>query len=209
MAPRSAVPDSMTAGTRHFDLIVVAASAGGVDALGTVFARLPPQFPVPLAVVQHRSMQFPNMLSQVLNRHSQLRVKTAEAGETPQPGTIYLAPPDRHLSITADGSFALTEGALIHHTHSAADPLFRSAAEVHRDRVIAVVLTGGLGDGAEGARAVGLAGGIVLAQNEATSQVFSMPKATIATGHADAVLAIEEIGPALVRLVETGSLVLS
>jgi two-component system chemotaxis response regulator CheB len=196
----------MTADTRRFDLIVVAASAGGVDALGTIFGALPPQLPVPLAVVQHRSMQFPNMLPKVLNRHSRLRVKTAEAGETPQPGTIYLAPPDRHLSIEADGSFGLTEGTLIHHTHSAADPLFRSAAEVHRDRVIAVVLTGGLGDAAEGARAVGLAGGIVLVQNEATSQVFSMPRATIATGHADAVLAIEEIGPALVRLVETGSL---
>jgi two-component system, chemotaxis family, protein-glutamate methylesterase/glutaminase len=206
MAPGPALPES-TDGTRHFDLIVVAASAGGVDALGTIFGRLPPQFPVPLAVVQHRSMQFPNMLSTVLNRHSQLRVKTAEAGETPQPGTIYLAPPDRHLSITADGIFGLTSGELIHHTHSAADPLFRSAAEVYGNRVIAVVLTGGLGDGAEGARAVGLAGGIVLVQNEATSQVFSMPKATIATGHADAVLALDEIGPALIRLVRTGSLV--
>src|SRR5204863_6773181 len=142
--------------TRRFDLIVVAASAGGVDALGTIFTGLPAQFPVPLAVVQHRSMQFPNMLSKVLNRHSRLRVKTAEAGETPQPGTIYLAPPDRHLSIMADGSFGLAEGALIHHTHSAADPLFRSAAELHRNRVIAVVLTGGLGDAAEGVRAVGL-----------------------------------------------------
>ena len=82
-----------------------------------------------------------------------------------------------------------------------------SAAEVYRERVIAVVLTGGAGDAAEGARAVGLAGGIVLAQNEATSQVFSMPRATIATGHADAVLALDEIGPALIRLVRTGSLV--
>jgi two-component system, chemotaxis family, protein-glutamate methylesterase/glutaminase len=206
MAPGSALPES-TDGTRHFDLIVVAASAGGVDALGTIFGRLPPQFPVPLAVVQHRSMQFPNMLSTVLNRHSRLRVKTAEVGEAPQPGSIYLAPPDRHLSITPDGTFELTSGALIHHTHSAADPLFRSAAEVYGSRVIAVVLTGGLGDAAEGARAVGLAGGIVLVQNEATSQVFSMPKATIATGHADAVLALDEIGPALIRLVRTGSLV--
>jgi two-component system chemotaxis response regulator CheB len=207
MAPGSASPDSTNDSTRHFDLIVVAASAGGVDALRTIFARLPAQFPVPLAVVQHRSMQVPNLLPQVLNRHSRLRVKTAEAGETPQPGTIYLAPPDRHLSLTANGSFDLTEGSLIHHTHSAADPLFRSAAAVHRDRVIAVVLTGGLDDAAEGARAVGLAGGIVLAQDEATSQVFSMPKATIATGHADAVLALGEIGPALVRLVQTGRLV--
>src|SRR6266851_4919429 len=121
MAPGSASPDSTTDSTRHFDLIVVAASAGGVEALGTIFAALPAQFPVPVAVVQHRSTQLPNMLSQILNRQARLRVKTAEAGETPQPGTIYLAPPDRHLSITADGSFGLTEGTLIHFTHSAAD----------------------------------------------------------------------------------------
>ena len=206
MAPGTASTDSTTDSTRQFDLIVVAASAGGVEALRTIFAALPAQFPVPIAVVQHRSMQLPNMLSHILNRQTRLRVKTAEAGETPQPGTIHLAPPDRHLSITADGSFGLTEGSLIHYTHSAADPLFRSAAEVYRERVIAVVLTGRAGDAAEGARAVGLAGGIVLAQNEATSQVFSMPKATIATGQVDAVLAIEEIGPALIRLVRTGNL---
>ncbi len=204
--PGAASPDSTTENTRRFDLIVMAASAGGIDALGTVFAGLPAHFPVPVAVVQHRSTHLPNMLAHVLGRYTSLRVKTADAGETPQPGTIYLAPPDRHLSIAAGGTFRLTNGTLIHYTHSAADPLFLSAAEVHRDRVVAVVLTGGAGDGAEGARAVGLAGGMVLAQDEATSQVFSMPRATIATGHADAVLPLGEIGPALIRLVGTGSL---
>jgi two-component system chemotaxis response regulator CheB len=111
MVPTAALPGSSTADSRRFDLIVVAASAGGVDALRTIFAHLPADFPVPLAVVQHRSQQFPHMLSHVLKRHSRLRVKTAEAGETPQPGTIYLAPPDRHLTIQADGSFGLTHGA--------------------------------------------------------------------------------------------------
>jgi two-component system chemotaxis response regulator CheB len=72
--------------------------------------------------------------------------------------------------------------------------------------VVAVVLTGGADDAAEGARAIGLAGGIVIAQNQATSQVFSMPQATIATGHADTILAIEDIAPALMRLIEKGSL---
>ncbi|HEX3234429.1 MAG TPA: chemotaxis protein CheB [Gemmatimonadales bacterium] len=185
----------------------MAASAGGVDALGTILSGLPAWFPVPVAVVQHRSTHLPNMLAHVLGRYTTLCVKTAEAGEAPQPGTIYLAPPDRHLSITPDGTFGLADdGTLIHHTHSAADPLFLTAAEVHRDRVIAVVLTGGGDDGAEGARSVGLAGGVVLAQDEATSQVFSMPRATIATSHADAVLPLEAIGPALIRLVQTGSL---
>jgi two-component system chemotaxis response regulator CheB len=146
------------------------------------------------------------MLAQVLGRRTKLKVRTAKAGETPAAGTIYLAPPDRHLTVTRDRTFELTDGALIHHTHSAADPLFLSAAEVYGSRVVAIVLTGGAGDAAEGARAVGLAGGIVIAQNEATSQVFSMPRATIATGQADTVLGIDEIGPALSRLVETGRL---
>jgi two-component system chemotaxis response regulator CheB len=203
MAPGSASPGSTTP---FFDLIVMAASAGGVDALGTILTGLPARFPVPVAAVLHRSTHLPNMLAHVLGRYTRLCVKTAEAGEAPKPGTIYLAPPDRHLSITSDGTFGLADGTLIHHTHSAADPLFVTAAEVHRDRVIAVVLTGGGDDGAEGARSVGLAGGVVLAQDEATSQVFSMPRAAIATSHADAVLPLEAIGPALIRLVQTGSL---
>jgi two-component system, chemotaxis family, protein-glutamate methylesterase/glutaminase len=190
----------------HFDLIVLAGSAGGLEALTAIVSSLPAGFPVPLAVVLHRSTQLPNMLAQVLGRRTQLKVRTAKAGETPAAGTIYLAPPDRHLIVTPERTFQLTDGALIHHTHSAADPLFLSAAEVYGRRVVAIVLTGGAGDAAEGARAVGLAGGIVIAQNEATSQVFSMPRATIATGQADSVLGIDEIGPALIRLVEIGSL---
>jgi two-component system chemotaxis response regulator CheB len=188
------------------ELVVLAASAGGLEALIAVFSRLPAEFPVPLAVVLHRSMQLPHLLAEILGRHTALAVEMAAAGETPRPRTIYVAPPDRHLSVTPERTFALTAGERIHHTHSAADPLFRSAAEVYGSRVVAIVLTGGDGDGAEGARAVGVAGGVVIAQNEATSQDFSMPRATIATGHADMVLAIEEIGPALILLVGAGSL---
>jgi two-component system, chemotaxis family, protein-glutamate methylesterase/glutaminase len=199
LRPRGPVPP-------RFELVVLAASAGGLEALITIFSRLPAEFPVPLAVVLHHSVQLPHLLAEILGRHTALTVKTAAAGETPRPGTIYAAPPDRHLSVTPGRTFALTAGERIHHTYSAADPLFLSAAEVYASRVVAIVLTGGDGDGAAGARAVGLAGGIVIAQNEATSQVFSMPRATIATGQTDMVLAIEEVGPALILLVGTGSL---
>jgi two-component system chemotaxis response regulator CheB len=146
------------------------------------------------------------MLADILGRRTALAVATAVAGAPLRPGTIYVAPPDRHLTVTPERTFALTDGPAIHYTRSAADPLFLSAAAVYSSRVVAIVLTGGADDGAAGARAVGLAGGIVIAQNEATSQVFSMPRATIATGHANTVLAIEEIGPALIRLIEAGSL---
>jgi two-component system chemotaxis response regulator CheB len=191
----------------HFDLIVLAASAGGLQALTTIISSLPAGFPVPLAAVIHRSNQLPNMLAEILGRRTALAVRPAKAGESPASGTIYVAPPDRHLTVTQDRTFALTEGKPIHHLHSAADPLFLSAAEVYGSRVVAIVLTGGLDDAAEGARAVGLAGGVVIAQNEATSQVFSMPQATIATGQADSILPIEMIGPALTRLIATGTLV--
>lgn len=199
MAPR---PDPIP----PFDLIVLAASAGGLSAVGIILSALPASFPVPLVLVQHRSNRLPNMLAHILQQRTALRVIPAVSGETPDPGTVYIAPPDQHLSLTPSHTFLLTGGPAIHHTHSSADPLFESVAAVYGSRVIAVVLTGGAGDAAEGARAVGLAGGIVLAQNEATSLVFSMPRATIATGQTDAVLGIEEIGPALVRLVETGKI---
>ena len=190
-----------------FELVVIGASAGGVQALLTLFSGLPSDFPVPVAVVLHRSARTPNLLAEILGRRTALTVRTATAGETPRAGTIYVAPPDQHLTVTPERTFALDDGGRINHMLSAADPLFVSAARVYRDRVVAIVLTGGAGDGAEGARAVGLAGGIVIAQDEATSQMFSMPRATIATGHADSVLGIEEIGPALMRLADTGSLI--
>jgi len=121
-------------------------------------------------------------------------------------GTVHVAPAGRHLIITPERAYGAITGERIHFTHSAADPLFLSAADVYGSRVVAVVLTGGDSDGAAGARAIGLAGAVVIAQDEASSQIFAMPKATIATGQVDAILPVAAIGPGLIRLIETGSL---
>jgi two-component system chemotaxis response regulator CheB len=194
-------------GTRTpFDLVVVAASSGGLEALIAVFSSLPVDFSIPIAVVLHRSLQAPEMLATLLGSHTPLRVKTAAPGETPRAGTIYIAPPHRHLVLAENRTFAFQHVHLVHHTPSAADPLFLSAASVYRDRVVAVVLSGGDVDGAAGATAIGDAGGVVLAQNQATSRAFSMPAATIATGHVDAVLAPGQIAIALKSLALTGVL---
>jgi two-component system chemotaxis response regulator CheB len=189
-----------------FDLIVVAASSGGLEALGAIFSGLPADFPIPIAVVLHRTLQLPEILVDLLRARTPLRVKTAVPGERPRAGTIYVAPPDRHLVLTANRTFALRGGSLVHHTHSAADPLFASAASVYRDRVVAVVLSGGDVDGAAGAGAVGVAGGVVLVQDEATSRTFSMPAAAIATGQVDAVLPPGGIAAALISLAGSGFL---
>ena len=125
-----------------YDLVVMAASYGGIHALREVLGDLPADFPVPVAIVQHRSAAAPNRLPQVLGRYTPLAVKIAEEGETMRPGTVYLAPPDLHLYVQRGGVCHLADGRKIRHVRSSANPLFDSAADTFKGRVIAVVLTG-------------------------------------------------------------------
>jgi len=187
----------------HYKLIVLAASAGGVQALGKILSTLPADFPVPLAVVQHRSAKPPHLLSRVLGRKTALTVKNAESGEPMRAGTVYLAPPDQHLVVKTDHQLGLTDGRKIRHLRSSANPLFSSAAEAFKDQVIAVVLTGGDADATDGIQDVKAAGGTVIAQDETTSEQFAMPRSAIATGCVAYVLPVDEIGPAILRLVST------
>ena len=203
IAPNSEGPRS-DGRTAPYTIAILAASAGGLDAVTAVIEGLPPTFPIPVAVVLHRSAQLPNMLPDILSRRTGLRVRLVEAGEMVEAGVVYIAAPTLHLTIDAARRFVCTDGATVNYVHSAADPLLQSAAAVYRDGAIAVVLSGSGRDGAEGARAVALAGGYVLVQDEATSQAFGMPGAAISTGQVDAVLPVGEIGPELIRLAAIG-----
>ena len=185
---------------RRYVLVVMAASAGGVQALQKVLSALPPDFPLPIAIVQHRTGNPPNLLARVLGRHTALSVKTAESGEDLKPGTVYLAPPRQHLVVRRDASLALFDGRKIRHVHSSANPLFASAAQVYGEGVIAVVLTGGDRDATDGVQTVHHHGGVVIAQDQATSAVFSMPHSAIETGTVHSVLPLAAIAPELQRL---------
>lgn len=191
-------------GKIRYDLVVIAASAGGGQAIGEVLSALPTDFPIPIAVVLHRSPKAPSVLAKVLGRRTALTVKETEESETMRPGTIYLAPPDRHLNVH-DDTFTLTDGRKIRYVLSSANPLFESAAEMLGARVIAVVLTGGGRDATDGVQAIRAHGGTVLAQDQATSASFGMPRSAIETGCVDRVLPLEAIGPALVDLVQSRS----
>ena len=126
-----------------------------------------------------------------------LRVSTVVEGTALEPATIYVAPPGLHLLVNPDGTLSLSKAELVHFVRPSADLLFESAAASFTDRVIAVVLTGTGEDGANGVRAVKTMGGTVLAQDEATSAYFGMPRAAIETGCVDFVLPLDEIAECL------------
>lgn len=189
-----------------FDLVALTASADGLNALTQVLAALPSDFPVAIVVVQHLSPHHPSLLAQILNRRTSLAVKQAEEGCHLSPGKVFIAPPDYHLLVNADGSLSLTQTEKVHFVRPAAEVLFESVAEHYKQRAIAVVLTGGDGDGSTGVQAIKKMGGKVIAQDKATSKVWGMPASAIATGCVDWVLPLDKIGQAITQLVVYGQL---
>ena len=125
-----------------FDLVVVAASAGGLAALSTVLGSLPADFPVPVVVVQHVDPRRRSLMADILGRRTALRVEQAVEGARLAPSTVLVAPPDEHLLVSAEGTVNLSHSELVHFVRPSADLLFESAAGAFPGRVIGVVLTG-------------------------------------------------------------------
>ena len=180
-----------------FDLVVVAASAGGLPAANSVFAQLPAHFPIPVAYVQHLSARHPSQLSEILQWTTWLPVTFAEHRGRLRAGTVVIAPPGRHLVVGPRKCFELDASAKQNFVRPAADRLFCTAAEFLGSRVLAVVLTGMGRDGALGARAIRESGGMVLVQDPREAEAPSMPQATLNTSGADLVLPLEGIASAL------------
>ena len=187
-----------------FDVVALAASAGGLTALSSVLADLPAGFPAGILVVQHLDPRHRSLMADILSRRTHLEVKQAEDGDRLAGGRVYIAPPNRHLLLNGDGSLSLTQTELVHFVRPSADLLFESVAASYKDRSIAVVLSGSGGDGSMGVKAIKKMGGTVLAQDKMTSEFFGMPGAAIDSGNVDFVLPLEEIAPALVTLVMKG-----
>ena len=188
-----------------FDVVALAASAGGLTALSRVLTDLPAHFPAALLVVQHLDPHHRSLMADILGRRTALRVKQAEEGDRFLPGTVYVAPPDRHLLVNPDGTLSLSRTELVHFVRPSADLLFESVAATSKQRAIAVVLTGTGVDGTMGVRAIKKMGGTVIVQNEQTSEFFGMPSAAIQTGCADFILPLDEIPKALLALVVRGA----
>jgi len=190
-----------------FDIVALAASAGGLMALGKVLSGIPAEFPATIVVVQHLDPRHRSLMAEIIGRMTPMKVKQAQEGDKLEPGIVYIAPPNRHLLVNPDGSLSLSLSELVHFVRPSADLLFESVAGSYRERAIAVVLTGTGSDGSMGVQAIKKMGGTVIVQDEATSEFFGMPDAAIKTGSVDFVLPLREIASALVALVASGEVV--
>jgi two-component system, chemotaxis family, protein-glutamate methylesterase/glutaminase len=186
---------------RPFEIVAIAASAGGLTALSRVLSNLPATFGAAIVAVQHLDPRHRSLLAEIIGRRSSLPVHQAVNGSHVRPGQVYLAPPDHHLLINRDGSISLTHTELVNFVRPSADLLFESVAASYGKRAIAVVLTGSGRDGSMGVTAIKQRGGTVIAQDEASSEFNGMPSAATRTGVVDFVLPLDEIAAALRTLV--------
>ena len=180
-------------------VIVIGASAGGIEALTAVISRLPAEMAAAVLVVQHLRPGRPTGLAGYLDRLSALRVIMAADGMAVEAGRVAVAEPGRHLRIE-DGRMRFDDGERVNYVRPAADVLFASAAEACGDAVIGVVLSGTGRDGAAGCAAIKASGGMTMVQDPAAARAGAMPQAAIDRGAVDLVLPLEEIAAKLAAL---------
>jgi two-component system chemotaxis response regulator CheB len=183
-------------------IVVIGASAGGIETLRQLVSGLPADFPCPIAVVVHTSPQSPGVLDEILSRSGPLTAINARNGSRLRPGRIYVAPPDHHLVIEP-GHVRITKGPRENRFRPAIDPLFRSAAQVYGPAAIGVVLTGHLDDGTAGLWAIKQLGGVTIVQDPEDALFPSMPENAIRHVKVDYVVPIADVPALLVRLART------
>ena len=185
-----------------YEIVAIASSAGGVKALIEVLGALPADFPVPLVIVQHLDPHHETILADILNRRSSLRIRLAETDDVVEPGSVYIAPPDRHLLVNPGGVLSLSSGDQVKFVRPSADLLFESVADVYGASALVCVLTGTGSDGTAGAGSVKSRGGTVVSEDPETAEFKGMPQAVTRAVPVDLVLPLDDIAGALVGLVK-------
>ena len=187
---------------RNKELVVIGVSAGGLHAVGTILRGLQADFPVPIAVVQHRAKES-TALASVLQECTPLRVCEIEDKLLLEAGQVYIAPPDYHVLLN-DGHFSLSVDAPVTYSRPSIDVLFESAADQFGRGVIGVVLTGANHDGARGLKHIVERGGHALIQDPDSAEVAVMPRAALAAVPTATVAPLNELAGELNALVAAG-----
>ncbi|HEY0789892.1 MAG TPA: chemotaxis protein CheB [Chthoniobacterales bacterium] len=198
-------PSSLSQPSISRDIVVIGASAGGVEALQKLVAGLPARLPAAIFIVLHTRADGPNLLPQILQRHSALEIASTENGLPIEHGKVYVAPPDRHLLLLA-GRIRVVHGPKENRHRPAIDPLFRSAAWTYGPRVIGVILSGTMDDGSAGLWAVRSCGGATVVQDPSTALFPGMINHALATVAVDHIVPIGALARTLVTLVKNPAL---
>jgi len=175
------------------DLVVVGASAGGIEALSTIVTQLPADLDAAVLIVVHVPASYPSHLPEILARQAALPAAHVADGEPIRLSTIRVAPPDHHL-VVRDGHLHLTRGPRENRHRPSIDVLFRTAAEWYGPQVTGVILSGGPGDGVAGARAISEAGGTLLVQAPNDATIAALPQSVLPIAEPDAVMPAFQIG---------------
>jgi two-component system, chemotaxis family, protein-glutamate methylesterase/glutaminase len=185
---------------RPLGAVVIGASAGGVEALGVLLPALPVRLAAPVFVVLHLPRERPSRLVDIFTQRCALPVREAQDKEPALPGTVYFAPPDYHLLLEAGPQMALSADEPVHFSRPSIDVLFESAADLYREHLLGLVLTGANRDGASGLHAVYRAGGITVVQRPESAKARLMPAAAMQQGPVHFVLTLERIAALLAAL---------
>jgi len=189
--------------------VVLGVSMGGLDALRRLLGLLPVDFPLPILVVQHLGAEAGNGLAPLLDALCPIRVQEADAEETPQPGTVYLAPANYHLLVEPDGRLGLSIDPPVNFARPAVDVLFETAAEAFGPGLIGVLLTGAGSDGSRGLRTIQQRGGRTLVQDPREAVADSMPRSALELIDPDAVLPLAGLAAQLLSLAQNSGIVLT
>lgn len=200
VGPRTAIREKV---------IVMGASTGGPQVLELILSELPYNLPAPVLVVQHMPAEFTGPMAKRFDQRSEIVIKEAEEGDAVEPGTVYIAPGGLHMTVKreelegeAKVVIRLNRGPLVHGLRPSIDVTMKSVSEVYGENAIGVLLTGMGEDGVEGMRVIKSAEGKTLAQDEATSLIFGMPKRAIEEGSVDKVFPAFEMSREVVRLLK-------
>ncbi|MPW24757.1 chemotaxis-specific protein-glutamate methyltransferase CheB [Alkalibaculum sp. M08DMB] len=186
--------------TKEIKAVVIGASTGGPKALVHLISKLPRKMNIPIFIVQHMPKGFTTSFANRLDSESNAKVVEAKDGMIIQNGTVYLAPGDFHMIIDRN-TIRLSTNEKIHGVRPAVDHLFKTASEVYKSKLLAIIMTGMGKDGSEGMKVIKNNGGYNLAQNEASCVVYGMPGSAVAKGVVDEILSLEGLSTNLNRVI--------
>lgn len=187
-----------------YEAVVIGVSAGGLTALSTLFSGLPENYPLPIMIVQHRSKDERDLLENVLQQKHSIKIKQADEKEGIKGGFIYIAPANYHLLVESNKTFSLSADEKVRYSRPSIDVLFESAAEVYKETLVGIILTGSNDDGANGMKCISSHNGLTISQNPAEAQFPVMPAASIRTGAVKRILLLKEIQQFLLQLSKNG-----